>query len=134
MAKLESIEGIGAKQAEKLAGIGIKNQKQLLEAGGKKSGRVKLAKESGISEKLILKWVNRADLARVKGIGEEYADLLEFSGVDSVPALARRNANNLHTKMTEVNEARKLVRTLPTLKKVEGWIDNSKTLERAVSH
>lgn len=134
MAKMVDIEGVGEKSAAKLAECGCKTQKDLLERCAKPAGRKSLATESGLSDKLILKWTNRADLARVKGIGEEYADLLEHSGVDSVPELAQRNAANLHAKMEEVNAAKKLVRALPTLGKVESWVTEAKGMERAVFH
>ncbi len=87
-----------------------------------------------ITEKLILGWVNRADLVRVNGVGEQYADLLERSGVDTVPELAGRNAANLHAKMTEVNAAKKLVRVLPSASKVEGWVTQAKTMDRAINY
>jgi predicted flap endonuclease-1-like 5' DNA nuclease len=134
MGNLSSIEGIGAIYAGKLEAAGVKNQAQLLESGGTPKGRKALAEASGISEKLILKWVNRADLARVKGIGEEYADLLEMSGVDTVPELAQRRPDNLHKKMAEVNEAKKLVRALPSEAAVVKWVEQAKTLPRAVNY
>jgi predicted flap endonuclease-1-like 5' DNA nuclease len=134
MAKLSEIEGIGAVFSEKLAAAGIKSQEKLLEAGGTPKGRKDLAAKSDISEKLILKWVNRADLARVKGVGEEYADLLEVAGVDTVPELAQRRADNLLKKMLEVNEERQLVRSPPTEAMVEKWIAQAKTLPRAIHY
>jgi predicted flap endonuclease-1-like 5' DNA nuclease len=134
MGKLSEIEGIGAVYSEKLAAAGIKSQDKLLEAGGTPKGRKDLAAKADISGKLILKWVNRADLARVKGVGEEYADLLEFAGVDTVPELAQRRADNLLKKMLEVNEQRKLVRSPPTQAMVEKWIAQAKTLPRAIHY
>ena len=134
MAKLSEIEGIGAVYSEKLAAVGIKSQEKLLEAGGTPKGRKDLAAKSDISEKLILKWVNRADLARVKGVGEEYADLLEVAGVDTVPELAQRRADNLLKKMLEVNEERQLVRSPPTEAMVEKWIAQAKNLPRAIHY
>ena len=107
------IEGIGPAYAEKLATVGIGTLVDLLEKGGSRSGRESIAETAGVSEKLVLNWVNRADLARVKGIGSEYADLLEAAGLDSVPDLAQRNAANLAEKMAEVNAAKSLVRQIP---------------------
>lgn len=132
MAKLADIEGIGPTYAEKLKACGVNTQAQLLEKGAKPSGRKALVDESGISKALILKWINRADLARVKGIGGEYADLLEFSGVDTVPELAQRNVANLHKKMTEVNEEKNLVRSLPSESQVTKWVEQAKGMERAI--
>ena len=132
--KIEEIEGIGEAYGKKLREIGIATTEDLLEQGKKPAGRKAIAEKSGIPAKLILEWVNRADLSRVKGIGTQYADLLENSGVDTVPELAQRNAANLHAKMAEVNEAKKLVRQLPTLSSVEDWVAQAKNLPRAVEY
>lgn len=134
MANIKDIEGIGPAFAAKLEEAGIKTDDALLKAGASKNGREEIAEKSGISEKQILEWVNRADLARIKGVGSEYADLLEASGVDSVPELAQRNAANLHAKMTEVNEAKSLVRRVPTENEVEDWVEQAKGLDRVVTH
>lgn len=134
MANIKDIEGIGPAFAAKLEEAGIKTDGALLKAGASKNGREEIAEKSGISEKQILEWVNRADLARIKGVGSEYADLLEASGVDSVPELAQRNAANLHAKMTEVNEAKSLVRRVPTENEVEDWVEQAKGLDRVVTH
>ncbi len=134
MAKLSDIEGIGATYAEKLKECGIKTVEALLEKGAKPGDRAKLAKLTELSPKLISKWVNRADLARIKGIGGEYADLLESSGVDTVPELAQRNAANLLAKLNSINEQKKLVRALPALSKIEDWIEQAKKLPRAIHY
>lgn len=134
MSKIADIEGIGPAYAEKLKAADIDTVEELLAAGASKKGREDIATKSGITEKLILEWVNRADLARIKGVGSEYADLLEASGVDSVPELAQRNAANLAAKMQEVNDAKSLVRRVPTESEVSGWIDQAKTLPKVVTH
>lgn len=134
MASISSIEGIGPVYAEKLAAAGIKTTEALLKEGGAKSGRKKIAEETGIDEKRILRWVNMADLFRLRGVGEEYSDLLEAAGVDTVKELATRNAANLTAKMAEVNAEKKLVRSLPTEEKVAEWVEQAKGLEPAVSH
>jgi len=134
MANIRDIEGIGDAYAEKFEAAGVKTVEGLLEAGASKSGREDLAEKTEINEKLILEWVNRADLARVKGIGSEYADLLEASGVDSVPELAQRNAENLAAKMEEVNAEKNLVRRVPSEKEVEDWISQAKDLPKVVTH
>ena len=134
MAKLEEIEGIGQVQAKKLAKAGIKKVEDLLEKGATPKGRQELADTTTISDKQILRWVNMADLFRVKGVGQEYADLLEAAGVDTVKELAQRKAQNLHAKMAEVNEQKKLVRAVPALSQVEKWIAQAKELPRVVTH
>ena len=132
--KLSEIEGIGDSYAEKLVAAGVKNQEALLNHGSTAKGRKELAEKAGVSEKRLLNWCNRADLARIKGVGEEYADLLEHGGVDTVPELAQRNAANLHEKLKEINEEKKLVRQTPSLSRVEDWVKQAKDLPRVITH
>lgn len=134
MAKIIDIEGIGPVYAEKLTNAGVKTVEGLLETGATKKGRKELAEATGIDESRILRWVNMADLFRIKGVGEEYADLLEAAGVDTVKELATRRPDNLTAKMAEVNEAKKLVRSVPAQTMVEKWVAEAKTLEPLVTH
>ena len=134
MKKLTEIEGIGASYAERLQGAGVVSVEDLLEKGSSPKGRKELAENAEISDKLLLRWVNMADLFRIKGVGEEYADLLEAAGVDTVPELGQRNPENLHKKMEEVNETKKLVRRAPNLSEVSSWIEHAKTLPRKINY
>jgi len=134
MTKIADIEGIGEAYAKKLGVAGVTTTEGLLEKGKTPKGRKELAEKTGIGDALILKWVNRADLYRVKGIGSEYSDLLEAAGVDTVVELAQRKAENLHKKLVEVNEAKKLVNKLPGLSQVEGWVAEAKKLPRVVTY
>jgi predicted flap endonuclease-1-like 5' DNA nuclease len=134
MTKIDDIEGIGPTFAAKLESAGVKSVEVLLTTGSTPKGRKDLAAKSGIDETLILKWVNRADLARIKGIGSELSDLLEAAGVDTVVELGNRKPENLMAKLTEINEARHLVRKLPALSQVEDWVKQAKELPRAVSY
>lgn len=134
MANIAEIEGIGPAYAEKLSAAGIGTEEALLKAGASKAGREELAEKTGISEKMILEWVNRADLSRIKGVGSEYADLLEAAGVDSVPELAQRNAANLASKMEELNAEKNLVRRVPSESEVADWVEQAKGMERVVTH
>lgn len=132
--KIEKIEGIGAKYSQKLQAVGVKSTEQLLEAGSSRKGRQELAEKTGITDTLILEWVNLADLLRVPGVGEEYSDLLEEAGVDTVKELRNRNPENLYKAIQEVNARKKLVRQLPGLSKVEAWIKSAKDLEVKVTY
>jgi len=134
MAKISDIEGIGPKYAELLAKEGIKTVEGLLKTAAKQKDRKKLSEVLGISEKLILEWVNLADLFRINGIGEEYSDLLEEAGVDTVPELAQRKPENLLEKLTDINSQKKLVRRLPVLSQVESWVKQAKELPRIVEY
>lgn len=132
MAKINDVEGIGPAYATKLAEAGVTTTDDLLEKGAQPSGRKHIAESAGLSERQVLQWVNQVDLARVKGVGAEYAELLEASGVDTIPELARRNAANLHARMVEVNDVKKLCRRTPAPATVVGWVSQAKELPRAV--
>jgi predicted flap endonuclease-1-like 5' DNA nuclease len=134
MTDISAIEGIGAASAEKLKAAGVPTVEALLTQGATAKGREGLAQKTGLRATAILGWVNRADLFRIKGVGEETSDLLEAAGVDTVPELARRNAPNLLQRMTEVNEQKHLVRRLPTQAQVAAWIEEAKQLPRVVEH
>jgi predicted flap endonuclease-1-like 5' DNA nuclease len=134
MTKLAQLEGIGEKYAAQLEKAGIGSVEALLEKGSSPKDRKKVAQDTGLSEKLILRWVNMADLFRIKGVGEEFADLLEAAGVDTVPELARRNAGNLAARMKAVNEDKKLVRQTPGEKQVGTWVEQAKSLPRAIKY
>lgn len=132
--KITDIEGIGPAFGAKLEAAGIKNTDQLLEAAGAAKGRKDLAARSEISETLILKWVNHADLMRISGIGPQFAELLEAAGVDTVKELRHRNAANLAAKMSEINEQKNLTNGSVSESQAAGWIEQAKTLDPKVSH
>ena len=131
---IEEIEGIGPTYGDKLREADIQTTDDLLRRCGDKKGRQGVSKESSLSEKHLLEWVNLADLMRIKGVGEEYADLLEEAGVDTVKELATRNAENLAEKMEEVNNKKNLVNRVPSASVVEGWVKEAGKLKPMVSH
>ena len=128
------IEGVGDAYAEKLKAAGIKTVDDLLDTGGTAKGRKNLAETTGISEKLILRWVNHADLFRINGVGPQFAELLEAVGVDTVKEMRHRNAENLAAKMAEVNEAKHLTRRSPSAAELQKMIDEAGTLEPRVTY
>ena len=134
MARIISVEGIGKTYAEKLKAVGIMTTEELLEQCNTKRERTMMAEKTGISEKLILEWVNLADLFRIKGVGEQYSDLLEEAGVDTVAELAQRRPENLYAKMVEVNNMKNLVNRVPPLSFVEDWVKQAKALPRVVEY
>lgn len=131
---IQTVAGIGPVYAEKLRAAGIVAPLLLLRNGVTPKGRRQIAEQTGISEKLVLKWVNFVDLFRIKGVDELYAELLEASGVDTVPELAMRNPANLHAKLLEVIEQKRPNRTPPELWMVEDWVAQAKKLPRAIHY
>lgn len=132
--KVIDIEGVGAAYAEKLAAAGINNTEELLEKCAAPAGRKALAEETGIEEKRILRWCNHADLFRVKGVGPQFAELLEAAGVDTVKELAHRNAENLAVKMAEVNAEKNLVNRVPVASELQRMIDCAKELPGVLTY
>ena len=134
MTHINEIEGIGPSHAENLESHGIKTVEDLLKAGATPNGREELVKKTGISHHLILKWVDEADLFRVKGIGRQYTEILRAAGVDSVKELAQRRAEPVHEKLTPINREKKHVHAVPSVNTIERWIEEAKELPRIVSH
>jgi predicted flap endonuclease-1-like 5' DNA nuclease len=134
VSSIDTIEGIGPKDATRLRKSGVRTTEALLKRAGARKGRRELSAAATIGEKQILQWVNRADLMRVKGVGSEYSDLLEATGVDTVKELRNRSAAALTKKIYEVNQAKKLVKRLPTEDMVGTWIVNAKKLNPLVTY
>ena len=134
MAQLEKVQGIAGIYAAKLRAAGVSSTETLLQIGATAKGRHEVEAKSGIAQGLILKWVTQCDLCRIRGVGGEYAELLELSGVDTVPELAQRRAEHLRARMAEVNAKRRCVRQLPAVKAVDLWIKQAKSLPRVVKY
>lgn len=132
--KVIDIEGVGAAYAEKLIAAGVNTAAQLLDKCATPAGRKALEEATEISGKLILKWANHADLFRVKGVGPQFAELLEAAGVDTVKELAHRNAENLAAKMLEVNAEKKLVRRVPVVSEVQKMVECAKELPGVLTY
>lgn len=132
--KLLDVEGIGPSYAEKLAAAGLHTTDHLLEKGGTKGGRAKIAETTGIAESLILKWVNHSDLFRIKGVAGQFAELLEASGVDTVKEFGHRVPENLHKKLEETNTEKKLTHRVPSLAELTEMVAQAKRLEAKVTY
>ena len=132
--KIIDIEGIGENFASKLMAENIDTVDQLLDRCAAPAGRKDLAEKTGISEKLILRWTNHADLFRVDGIGPQFAELLEAAGGDTVKELRHRVPANLAAKLLEVNEEKHLCRRVPVESELQRMIDQAKELEPRVTY
>lgn len=132
--KITEIEGIGPANAEKLSEAGITTVEKLLELGGPKAGRVEVSTKAGVSEQVVLDWVNMADLFRIKGVAGQFAELLKAAGVDTVKELAQRNPENLHEMLVKTNAEKNLTNTVPGVEKIEDFVAQAKELEPAVFH
>ena len=131
---IQDIEGIGPTYGEKLAAAGINTTDDLLNQCCGRSGRKNFADTTGVSETLILKWTNMADMMRINGIGPQFAELLEAAGVDTVKELAQRNADNLADAMASKNEEKNLTNAVPASSVIAGWIDAAKNTEGRMTY
>ena len=132
--KIIDIEGIGDVYAEKLIAAGINKVSELLEKCAEPKGRKALAEETGISEKLILRWTNHADLFRINGVGPQFAELLEAAGVDTVKEFRHRVAENLQPKLEETNAAKNICNRVPAVSEIQKMIDQAKELEPKMTY
>jgi predicted flap endonuclease-1-like 5' DNA nuclease len=128
------LEGIGPELAAKLKAVGIRTTAKLLDAAKSARGRKELGAKIGVDEKTVLAWANLADRMRIKGVGEDYAGLLQAAGVDTVKELKYRNVENLAQAMAAANTKRKLVRVLPSERRVRLWIEHAKQLPLKISY
>lgn len=134
MARIDEIRTLAHREATRLRKAGIRTTEALLRRAATRSGRAELSNGTGIATADLLRWVNFADLMRVKGVGAEYAELLTICGVPTVPELRRRNGMTLTVKMHAVNQKKELVHRLPTQAMVEAWIERAATLDPLVRH
>ena len=134
MKRVSEVEGIGKAYAKKIEKAGIYTTDDLLNKGATPKERKEIANKSGISEQMVLKWVNHVDLFRINGVGKQYAELLEAAGVDTVVELSHRNPENLLKAMEKTNNKKHLVRALPYLKQVKKWIEQAKKLPRKIQY
>ena len=132
--KIIDIEGVGDVYAEKLTAAGINKASELLEQAATPNGRKALAEQTGISEKLILRWTNHADLFRISGVGPQFPELLEVAGVDTVKEFRHRVAENLQPKLEEANAERHICGRVPAVSEVQKMIEQAGELEPKVSY
>jgi predicted flap endonuclease-1-like 5' DNA nuclease len=119
---IAKLRGISYELEVKLKEQGIYNSDQLLQAALTPAGRQRLAQRIGLDTRSTLELAKRADLARVRGIGGVFSDLLEHIGVDTVEELATRSPVDLRAELVETNDRKRLAGRLPTLKVVEDWV------------
>jgi predicted flap endonuclease-1-like 5' DNA nuclease len=129
---VSKLRGISIEVRQKLKRQGISYTHQLLREAGRGEQRRRLAERSRIDAPTLLRLVRRADLARVKGIGAIFADMLEMIGIDEVAALAEQDPLALRTRLYELNAAERLARRAPTPEEVEEWIRQARALPRLV--
>jgi predicted flap endonuclease-1-like 5' DNA nuclease len=128
------VRGITATLAASMKKSGVKNSIHLLDQAKTPKARAALAAAHGVSDKEILELANRADLSRVKGIGEVFSNLLEEAGVDTVKELSHRKPENLHATLLAKRTEKGLAGRAPTLKEVTDWVSQAKELPKTLTY
>lgn len=131
---ISEISGVEPEVANRLKAAGIRTTIRLLDLAKGPKERKRLAEKTGIDEKRILSWANTADRMRIKGVGADYAGLLQAAGVDTVKELKYRNPTKLARAMADANSKRKLARVLPSDRAIERWIDQAKWLQLKITY
>jgi hypothetical protein len=133
MGKLLSLKSMQEAVVVAFQNIGIDTTEQLLERGTTRGARKKLAEETGLSEREIQSWVHRADLLRIKGMGEEYSHLLQAAGIDTMKELSGLLPSSLFSKLVMLNREENYVRRMPSETMVANWVSLAKELSGKVS-
>ena len=131
---ISDLVGLGPSFAIKMKNAGIRTTEKLLETAKSVKGRQMLAEKTEIDQAQLLRVANLIDRMRIKGVGQEYAELLEAAGVVTVKELRYRNPARLAEAMVQANAKRKLVRVMPSEHTVERWIDYAKKLPVKISY
>mgnify|MGYP003384637549 CR=1 FL=1 len=131
---ISKLRGIAPDLASNMKAKGLRNSGMLLEKAATPKQRAALAAEYGVDDKAVLELANRADLARVKGIGEVFSNLLEEAGVDTVKELAKRKPENLHATLAAKRAEKNLAGRAPTMKEVVDWVEQAKALPKTLSY
>lgn len=131
---INNIKGVSSTHAKTLKKHGLGNSDKYLAATKTAQMRRELANKLRVDEKMVLEHANRCDLARVKGVGEAFSNLLEDAGVDTIKELANRVPENLHEKMMERNKGKRIAHRHATMKEVKSWVAQAKALPAGLEY
>ncbi len=113
---------------DSLWNIGLRTSDDILDRTATADDRHKLAEQTEIDPDLLLDLARRADLARIKGIGNLYAVLLKHAGINNIQDLARQDVEELYKRVIELNEMLKLARRIPKPANVKQWVEGARKL------
>ncbi len=131
---ISDLEGLGPDFAIQMKKVGIRTTEKLLETAKSLKGRQMLAQKTDVPQDELLRVANLIDRMRIRGVGQDYAALLEAAGVSTIKELRYRNPGRLAEAMAKANKERKLVRVLPSEQTVGRWIDHAKKLPVKISY
>ena len=119
---IEAIGTVDPVSREILAGVGVTTTRDLLTLSGDADRRREISAHTGLTEDTLLRWIRIADLMRIGGIDESYAECLLRVGVRGVGELRGRRAAELAIELSRVNETLELVPVTPSVSTLDLWI------------
>lgn len=125
---IHKLYGVDPALESKLKARGIKDNEDLLRACGSHRAMVELAHHTDVDISIVRRLVQRAELARIRGIGETYTMLLEEAGVATTHDLAGSSPEDLRARLASVNAEKQLVGRVPALAMVNGWVNKAQKL------
>jgi hypothetical protein len=129
---LNEIESINYYYKKKLAKRGIFNTVDLLDRCSDDYKIIRFAKMTGLSRRLLRKWVKLANIMRIKGIGEEYARLLIALGYGSLEALSKEKSEDLFQKIKTFDKSKFRIKRLPSVKEIKLWVKSAQELIKKI--
>jgi predicted flap endonuclease-1-like 5' DNA nuclease len=107
---------------------------QLLAAASAFPERTALAQAARLPVELLTEIVQRADMARVNGVGTVFGLMLEELGIHDVGALAAQEPDTLHERLRRYNREERLARRSPTPEEVSDWVAQARRLRPLVTY
>ncbi len=132
--RIETLPGIGQEEARALRAAQVTTVARLLRECAVPAHRNRLAQKTGIAEESLLRWASAAELLRIKGIGPQYSELLERSGVGGLGMLRQRDHQELTRQMDEINQLKNIARQAPSVVQVRRWVREARELPLIVQH
>ena len=102
---LDELDWLDTRAVASLKKAGIRNTRQLFDAGSKSAAR--LAKETGISQKTLLDFILIADLCRIQWVSPTFARVLVAAGFTTPAAIAEADPETLYEAIAQANAGAK---------------------------
>ena len=131
---ISKLRGVPPRARLRLKSQRITTCAQLLSTAGDAVSRAALVETTGIDTDVLLRLVQRADMARIRGIGTVFGLMLEELDIPDVEQLARQTPGELHAALRAYNLEERLARRSPTMEEVVDWIETAQSLPVIVSY
>lgn len=132
---LKRMPGVDPDAVERLAGVGIKDSRQLFPQVQSGQERADLATHAGMSGKVLLELTKLSDLVRAPYVGPVFARLFYEAGADTLERLATSQPEELAARIRTVNEEKTLTKAaLPTAEHMVSWLEIVKMIPQTIEY